>query len=794
MKSAKRWLLWKSYSDSEHKKPKKMPFYVSGLPRTDLDTEQDIQNLATYEEAEAALSNSDYKGLGFALGPDGTGNHWQGFDFDNISCNPEEQPTDLRLFLSRQSQPWGLVGYVEVSPSGKGVHIIGYGKAFQTRTQPFESYSGGRFFTFTGKVIASLTGEARPDTLVDLSTFFAAGTMDARARHNTEIVGGAIFADDQTMRDLWSAMEYLAKNVPGYVDDEGTWFKTAFALASACHPWAEDMFVVWSKLSPRWGKEWTDADGESDARKKFARGVKETKTTYKAIFALAQEHGWVNPRSNAAVAVAPAQPEPTPGSVDISGIMQQATEQPHAKKPLDLFKEVRAPVLDFGNTPEILGKFVQAIVDANGFDPSGTLMSAITAIAAALPDQYRLQISSTWSVSPRLWTVLIGRSGAGKTPILKTISKPLKNIHNEISSKYLSEYDAMDKKEQMEHGKPKPPSVFTNDTTVEALSELLEGDSRGILMYSEEMASWIGGIEAGYNKSSAKNRGDWLQLYDGGDRQVNRVSRGCVLIHNWGASILTATTPKGLAKQMTDMPEDGLMQRFLPIVIRNMDDKVRGNCTDWITWWDRYLKHIYYGTARQTITLSVDANYLFDKRKKEIKELREAIEDDSPAFASHLGKHPEMIARIALIFHALEAQETTEVTGATMQKAIDLMEQIFRHSCALYDEILQASPVVELARALARSIVADGHVETVGRNWMTQHCKVFKQMRDERVKKGAVQRLEDLDWLTPDRSSRSYGDWWGQYKVNPEVHRLFAAEGETHRARRERVRSLIADE
>jgi hypothetical protein len=333
MKKANRWLLWKFVADGPSTKHRKVPYYINGNPRTNLDLPEDMAQLVSYDEAQAALSKGEYEGLGFALGPDGTGNYWQGLDFDNISMNPDEQLYEMRQFLSSQT-PFGKSGYVEVSPSGKGIHVIGYGKDFPTSTKPFEAYAKGRFFTFTGRGITSRTGMERPDELIDLSIIFSNNTP--RARLDTEVVGGAIFANDQIMRDLWSAMDYLAKNVPGYVDEEGTWHETAFALASACHLWAEDMFVAWSKLSKRWGVEWTEDEGKREARKKFARGVRETRTTYKAIFARAGEHGWQNPASSAAQQQAPAQPEPAPDGVGISRIMAQAQLQAKSKKRLNI--------------------------------------------------------------------------------------------------------------------------------------------------------------------------------------------------------------------------------------------------------------------------------------------------------------------------------------------------------------------------------------------------------------------------------------------------------------------------
>ena len=108
--------------------------------------------LVGYAEAKAALAARGPEwGLGFALGPDGSssGSCWQGIDLDDIEANG----------LSDLANEWirgkhADDGYVELSPSGRGMHIIGHGRPFQTlgnNGSGIEAYSSGRFFTVTEK-------------------------------------------------------------------------------------------------------------------------------------------------------------------------------------------------------------------------------------------------------------------------------------------------------------------------------------------------------------------------------------------------------------------------------------------------------------------------------------------------------------------------------------------------------------------------------------------------------------------------------------------------------------------
>jgi len=147
MLQAKRWLVWRSVKKPNSQKPKKIPYYTSGKERGKriaLDSEKDVAQLITFEEAQAAVNPGNYSGLGFALGPDETGNCWQGIDLDSINENGLQQLAQ------------NLPGYVETSPSGMGVHAIGYGRSFKvlgSNGTGVEAYSGKRYFTVTGEYL-----------------------------------------------------------------------------------------------------------------------------------------------------------------------------------------------------------------------------------------------------------------------------------------------------------------------------------------------------------------------------------------------------------------------------------------------------------------------------------------------------------------------------------------------------------------------------------------------------------------------------------------------------------------
>lgn len=462
-------------------------------------------------------------------------------------------------------------------------------------------------------------------------------------------------------------------------------------------------------------------------------------------------------------------------------------------EPANLFRDIAAPAFAPEDTPRSIRALAETFSAVTGFDLSGAIVAATVAAAAAIDDRYRLTVrpASDWFESARLWAVLIGTPSAGKSPTIRAATDPIKDMHTELFAKWLAENaDAKDADQA-----PKP-ALFTSDATTEALADRLRDNPRGLLMLTEEFASWIGGIDAYRDGAGARNRGEWLQLYDGGPHQVDRVKRGSFLVPNWGASVLAACTPAGLRDQVKKLPDDGLIHRFMPCLMGAPKAPGRASAREALRDWSIRLREVFASTtcekAGAKVRISTGAQIVFDGETRAIRESVDSVYDLSPALASHLGKHPGMLARVALVFHVIDGRQGDAIERDTMEQAARFMHTVRRHAAALFLGILSTAPALEVARGVARAIVGDAaRPVSIGRNYMTQRCRAFRQAPDLE-RRLAVQSLEDAYWLAPVPDSRAYGGWgaseWG---INPAVFERFAAEGEAHRDRRQAVRELM---
>lgn len=146
LKALKRWVVWKYVLKPGAEKPTKPPYNAAtdGLAKPNSPA-----TWSTFETACKALETGKYEGLGFMLGFEkSTGKNYFGIDLDGL-LTPEKWKWATEIIKSLDS-------YTEISPSGKGVHILGIGTKGPDQTGTncrklgVEVYDKTHYFTATG--------------------------------------------------------------------------------------------------------------------------------------------------------------------------------------------------------------------------------------------------------------------------------------------------------------------------------------------------------------------------------------------------------------------------------------------------------------------------------------------------------------------------------------------------------------------------------------------------------------------------------------------------------------------
>src|SRR5262249_7075956 len=119
---------------------------------------------------------------------------------------------------------------------------------------------------------------------------------------------------------------------------------------------------------------------------------------------------------------------------------------------------------------------------------------------------------------------------------------------------------------------PRPPRRIIQDATSEKVAEILAREPSGSLMVHDELAGWMGSFDR-YNSSGGSSRAFYLQCWNGGIFHKDRVGGGKsdadaeIRVDNLALCMLGGIQPDKLAS-MGDLTNDGLLQRFLPVLMR----------------------------------------------------------------------------------------------------------------------------------------------------------------------------------------------------------------------------------
>jgi len=103
--------------------------------------------------------------------------------------------------------------------------------------------------------------------------------------------------------------------------------------------------------------------------------------------------------------------------------------------------------------------------------------------------------------------------------------------------------------------------------TTEALAVALSENPEGLLYHADELAGWLGGMDA-YRAKGGKDRPFWLQAKEGGPLTINRKTSERICVENCAISVLGGIQPDKIRALKLGMSDDGLLQRFAPIVIQ----------------------------------------------------------------------------------------------------------------------------------------------------------------------------------------------------------------------------------
>lgn len=384
-------------------------------------------------------------------------------------------------------------------------------------------------------------------------------------------------------------------------------------------------------------------------------------------------------------------------------------------KPIELggfdpWARFNVPTFPLECLPKNLREFVEYETANLGADPAGIAMAALTAVSGALDQQFRVNLrpNGNWFPPPRLWTALVGESATKKSPVIAGAIRPIRAIEAKHAADHARDEAMWEAKEKADRGAKPPPRTrfILNDTTIEAVTNILSHQHRGALVVHDELSAFIGSLDR--YTSGVGDRAFWLTAHVGEAMSVDRVGRSA-FVKNLCVAFLGGIQPDRLA-ELSDLMSDGMLQRFLPVII----DRGPGTA-DLPSELPalRYADLIGYVASMQPMTFLMSADAL--RQVYQFRDMAADIEADAEslgrAYCSWIGKLPGYFGSLSILLHVLHAKEEapyTPISAATAQRVgIILTEFIIPHGRSFYDDVVKTAKTEELQRIGSYLLTSD---------------------------------------------------------------------------------------
>jgi hypothetical protein len=497
----------------------------------------------------------------------------------------------------------------------------------------------------------------------------------------------------------------------------------------------------------------------------------------------------------------------------LDGIQDFATRKTRAQAdkeaeegPLDLWRRMTPPPFPETLLPPLIARFAKIRGEMVGCDPSGLAMAALATCGSVIRDSIQLRMKkhdAGWKEEARLWVMLVGDPSRKKTPILRSATKRVADIDAELIASYQREL--RDWSEAGQNGEmPTPTRLRIGDITMEAAAEVCAHSPDGVLALQDELSGWFGGIEKySGGKGGAKDRSFWLQAFNGGHYATDRIGRKAAFVENLSISIVGGVQPDPIRRIMMESTDDGLIQRFFPVMlgdpVTGLDIEMPDVAAEYDQLIDRLraLEPPQSFLGRLPLVFSDEAQALRSRLEKEHLGMMTTFETINRKIASHIGKYDGLFGRLCIIFHCIE--HVTQCPEKPLEEVIqlDTAERasrflhrfLRRHALAFYTNVAGLTDDHDIITDVAGYILAKKE-EKVSLRTLARGTRAMRRLTRFEGQQ-IFEQMVAYGWLE-ELPSRADSTTW---QVNPLAHTLFADRAESERIRREqaqiRVRELL---
>jgi len=373
--------------------------------------------------------------------------------------------------------------------------------------------------------------------------------------------------------------------------------------------------------------------------------------------------------------------------------------------------------------PRTLRKFVEEAAASIGCPPAYLGVPMLATLASAIGNSRVLEVKTNYSESATLYTAIIGDPGSSKTPALNLATAPASKKQQELEREYreaLAQYNRENRRwedEIYEDFTPDPPQepvyqrTVVQDITVEALTERLVDNPRGLLSNNDEISGWVRSMDQ-YKGGKGNDRQFWLSTWSNNPIFVDRKGRKDPLMVPRSFVAIVGGIQPGILSELKNDREDGLLDRFLfsfpdPLPTRWSDTEIS---EETMAAYEGIYEGLYgfsvdtdenRNPSPRLVTFTPQAKRVFIDAYDSLSE-----EMESPDFPQHLkgpwSKMRSYLARISLIIGMARIAEMKNlgprilydlmppeavISESDVKAAVVLIEYFKSHACKVYTRL-----------------------------------------------------------------------------------------------------------
>jgi hypothetical protein len=208
--------------------------------------------------------------------------------------------------------------------------------------------------------------------------------------------------------------------------------------------------------------------------------------------------------------------EPEPDTIVASIKHQLETEEKEAKNPFP----IKA-------LPKEIAKIATAWSDYYNLPEDYYIAAMLSSASSTIGNKFRIQFTYDYTEPVMLWNVIVGAPGIGKTPAINKGIRPILLQQRQHSREYTdaqANYILKKAAEPENKNNPKPQikQAITENSTFEALVQVLNQNKKGLLGFYDEFMAFIKSMNA--YKQGGGDVEQFLKIFNSADLFVNRSS------------------------------------------------------------------------------------------------------------------------------------------------------------------------------------------------------------------------------------------------------------------------------